>query len=78
MNLNRDANLNRIIRRVETRLSNRRRRDNRPISYYADYAETEMEKVVADYLDYVEETDSMKSELLRLVAFYVKKNYKEI
>lgn len=74
MNLNRDANLNRIIRRVETRLSNRRRRDDYawPISHYA---ETEMEKVVASYLD---ETDSMKSDLLRLVAFYVDENYKEI
>ena len=74
MNLNRDADLNRIIRRVETRLSNRRRRDDYawPISHYA---ETEMEKVVGDYLD---TTDDLKTQLLKVVAFYVDENYKEI
>lgn len=74
MNLNRDADLNRIIRRVETRLSNRRRRDDYawPISHYV---ETEMEKVVGDYLD---TTDDLKTQLLKAVAFYVDENYKEI
>lgn len=74
MNLNRDANLNRIIRRVETRLSNRRRRDGYawPISHYA---ETEMEKVIGDYLD---ATDNLKTQLLKVVSFYVDENYKEI
>ena len=74
MNLNKDANLNRIIRRVETRLSNRRRRDDYawPLSHYA---ETEMEKVVADYLD---ATDNLKTQLLKVAAFYVDENYKEI
>ena len=74
MNLNKDANLNRIIRRVETRLSNRRRRDDYawPISHYA---ETEMEKVFGDYLD---ATDNLKTQLLKVAAFYVDENYKEI
>ena len=74
MNLNRDADLNRIIRRVETRLSNRRRRDDYswPISHYA---ETEMEKVIGDYLD---ATDNLKTQLLKVVALYVTENYKEI
>ena len=74
MNLNRDADLNRISRRVETRLSNRRRRDDYawPISHYA---ETEMEKVVGDYLD---TTDDLKTQLLKVVAFYIDENYKEI
>lgn len=74
MNLNKDANLNRIIRRVETRLSNRRRRDDYawPISHYA---ETEMEKVIGDYLD---ATDNLKTQLLKVAAFYVDENYKEI
>lgn len=74
MNLNKDANLNRIIRRVETRLSNRRRRDSYawPISHYA---ETEMEKVIGDYLD---ATDNLKTQLLKVAAFYVDENYKEI
>lgn len=74
MNLNRDADLNRIIRRVETRLLNRRRRDDyaRPLSYYA---ETEMEKVIGDYLD---ATDNLKTQLLKVVALHVTENYKEI
>lgn len=70
MNLNRDADLNRIIRRVETRLSNRRRRDDCswPVSHYA---ETEMEKVVGEYLD---ATDELKTQLLKVVAFYIEEN----
>ena len=74
MNLNKDANLNRIIRRVETRLSNRRLIADYawPISHYA---ETEMEKVIGDYLD---ATDNLKTQLLKVAAFYVDENYKEI
>lgn len=70
MNLNRDADLNRIIRRVETRLLNRRRRDDCswPVSHYA---ETEMEKVVGEYLD---ATDELKTQLLKVVAFYIEEN----
>ena len=70
MNLNRDTDLNRIIRRVETRLLNRRRRDDRswPVSHYA---ETEMEKVVGEYLD---ATDELKTQLLKVVAFYIEEN----
>lgn len=74
MNLNRDANVDRIIKRVESRLINRRRRDDYawPISHYA---ETEMEKVVGEYLD---TTDDLKTQLLKVVAFYVDENFKEI
>lgn len=63
-------NLYRIIRRVETRLLNRRRRDDyaRPISYYA---ETEMEKAVSEYLD---TTDKLKTQLLKVAAFYIEEN----
>lgn len=70
MNLNRDADLNRIIRRVETRLSNRRLRDDYswPVSHYA---ETEMEKVVGEYLD---ATDELKTQLLNVVSFYIEEN----
>lgn len=74
MNLNKDANLNRIIRRVETCLSNRRQHDGYtwPLSHYA---ETEMEKVIGDYLD---ATGILKTQLLKIAAFYVNENYKEI
>ena len=70
MNLNRDANVDRIIKRVESRLINRRRRDDcsRPVSHYA---ETEMEKVVGEYLD---ATDELKTQLLKVVAFYIEEN----
>lgn len=70
MNLNRDANVDRIIKRVESRLINRRRRDDCswPVSHYA---ETEMEKVVGDYLD---ATDELKTQLLKVVAFYIEEN----
>lgn len=70
MNLNRDANVDRIIKRVESRLINRRRRDDCswPVSHYA---ETEMEKVVGEYLD---ATDELKTQLLKVVAFYIEEN----
>lgn len=70
MNLNRDTNVDRIIKRVESRLINRRRRDDCswPVSHYA---ETEMEKVVGDYLD---ATDELKTQLLKVVAFYIEEN----
>lgn len=73
MNINRDADADRIIKRVESRLLNRRRRDDcsYPVSHYA---ETEMEKVVADYLD---EADNLKTQLLKVVAFYIEENYEE-
>lgn len=74
MNLNTDKDLNRIIKKVESRLINRRRRDDYswPLSHYA---ETDMEKVVADYLD---ATDNLKTQLLKITAFYIDENYKEI
>ena len=74
MNLNTDKDLNRIIKKVESRLINRRRRDDYawPLSHYA---ETEMEKVIGDYLD---ATDNLKTQLLKVAAFYVDENYKEI
>lgn len=70
MNLNRDTNVDRIIKRVESRLINRRRRDDCswPVSHYA---ETEMERVVGEYLD---ATDELKTQLLNVVAFYIKEN----
>ena len=70
MNLNRDTNVDRIIKRVESRLINRRRRDDCswPVSHYA---ETEMEKVVGEYLD---ATDELKTQLLKVVAFYIEEN----
>ena len=70
MNLNRDTNIDRIIKRVESRLLNRQRRDDYswPVSHYA---ETEMEKVVGEYLD---ATDELKTQLLKAVAFYIEEN----
>ena len=49
---------------------NRRRRDDCswPVSHYA---ETEMEKVVAEYLD---AADNLKTQLLKVVAFYIEEN----
>ena len=70
MNLNRDASVDRIIKRAESRLINRRRRDDCswPVSHYA---ENEMEKVIGEYLD---ATDELKTQLLKVVAFYIEEN----
>jgi hypothetical protein len=63
MNLNRDANIARIIRRVEVRLTARMRRDEyaHNILYYA---ENDMEIKVAQYLM---DTNNMKEELFNYI-----------
>ena len=73
MNLNRDADADRIIKKVGLQLRNRRQWDDNKDHDLIEYAETDLEKVVASFLD--ETGLGVKLELLRLVKFYIEEEF---
>lgn len=73
MNLNRDANADRIIKKVGLQLRNRRQWDDNKDHDLIEYAETDLEKVVASFLD--ETGLGAKLDLLRLVKFYIEEEF---
>lgn len=75
MNLDRDADANRIIKKVGLQLRNRRQWDDNKDHDLIEYAETDLEKVVASFLD--ETGLGAKLELLRLVKFYIEEEFND-